>query len=212
MPAEAAARQFSDATEQRETSVFGMWVFLASEAMFFGSLIGCYLVTLYLHPDAFRAASAHMAVPLGGINTAILLTSSFFVAVGVQAAEHGHAKRIYGLYILAAVLGVLFIGIKGLEYRDHIRDGLWPGAHFLWQEANPSGARLFFSFYFVLTGFHALHVLIGVGMWMVMAVYARRGRYGSTSYSPIEIGGLYWHFVDVVWIFLYPLLYLIGNR
>jgi cytochrome c oxidase subunit III len=194
----------------RDTDVFGMWVFLVTEAMFFGGVLGAFFVYFYLHPSAFEASSQHMDIILGGVNTLVLLSSSFMVALGVHAAENDQPKKTAILFGLTVLCALTFLGIKAVEYSEHIHHGLWPGQgwHFDGPEANQ--VRLFYGLYFVLTGLHGIHVLIGGALLTFVAVKAWKGRYLGGRYGMVENAGLYWHFVDIVWIFLYPLLYLTG--
>ncbi len=206
------AHQFDDAEQQRAAATLGMWVFLVTEIMFFGGLFTAYLVNRLFFGATFAAASRHLDVTLGTINTAVLIASSFTMALAVRAAQLG-ARRAQVLLLLATMaLGTAFVVIKGAEYLHKVHQHLVPGLDFRWAEGAPGGAYLFFSLYFAMTGLHAVHVLIGLGLlaWLVLA--ARRGRFGPAYHAPVEVTGLYWHFVDIVWIFLFPLLYLIGRH
>ena len=206
------AEQFDDIKQQRETAKLGMWVFLATEVMFFGGLFLAYTVYRYLQPETFAAASRHTEIILGGANTAVLLFSSTLMALAVRASQLEHRRQLVRLLLATALLGILFMGIKAVEYRNDFVEHLVPGANFVWHAANPRGAELFFWLYFALTGLHAIHVTVGIIVMLVMAVLASRGRFGEGNYMPVEIAGLYWHFVDIVWVFLFPLLYLAGHR
>jgi len=208
----SSAATTADATirEGRDTSVFGMWVFLVTEAMFFGGVLGAFFIYFYLHPLAFEEASRHMNVFLGGLNTLVLLSSSLIVALGVHAAENNRGKTTAVLYMVAVLCALTFLGVKAIEYTEHFHHGLWPGASWSYDGLDAPRVRLFYVFYFTLTGLHALHVIIGGVMLTYVAIHASRGRYANGNYAWVENAGLYWHFVDIVWIFLYPLLYLIG--
>jgi cytochrome c oxidase subunit 3 len=200
------AEQFDDLEQQEQARISGMWVFLATEVLFFGGLFLAYVVFRTTYPREFALGSAHTNVLLGTLNTGILLTSSFTMALAVQRSETGNS-RAATLPLLATVgLGVVFLGLKGLEYHEHIAHHLFPG-EFRKDLAKP--VELFFWLYFVMTGLHGLHVLIGVGLLSVMAVLAQRNRFTELCHSPVRISGLYWHFVDIVWVFLYPLFYLV---
>ena len=196
----------------RVTSVFGMWVFLVTEAMFFGAAIGVYLIYLFLHRGAFEAASHHMNALLGGINTLVLLTSSLAVALAVHCAEHDQRKRAALLLAFTVLCAFAFLGIKATEYTEHIHNHLLPGANFVYDGPDAANVQLFFGMYFVLTGLHGLHVIGGIFFIGIVAMRVLRGHYAGGNYSKVENAGLYWHFVDIVWIFLYPLLYLIGRH
>jgi len=208
------AHHFDSLEQQHEASTLGMWVFLATEIMFFGGLFLVYVVYRTWYPDAFAAASHHLDVQLGAINTAVLIASSLTMALAVHAAQLGNRRGIIVFLLLTIVLGSVFLGIKAIEYYDKFQHHLIPGAAFDWEGpaklARP--AQIFYSLYFAMTGMHALHMVIGVCLMSVMVWMAYRGRFSSEYYSPVEISGLYWHFVDIVWIFLFPLLYLIGRH
>jgi cytochrome c oxidase subunit III len=206
------AEQFDDIEQQRETAKLGMWVFLATEVLFFGGLFLSYTVYRYLNPDAFAAASRHTEVILGGANTAVLLFSSTLMALAVRAAKLERRRQLVRLLLGTVLFGIAFMAIKAFEYYKDITDHLVPGAHFQWHEANRGGAELFWWLYWAMTGLHAIHVTVGIGIMLVLAVLAWRGRFKGGNYMPVEIAGLYWHFVDIVWVFLFPLLYLAGHR
>ena len=203
---------FADLDQQRESATLGMWVFLVTEIMFFGGLFAAYLVYRTAHYDAWVIGSEHMDFWIGTINTVILLCSSLLVALAVHAVQVGHNKTC-ALYLwIASVMGAAFLVLKGFEYHAHFVEGAVPGA--LWKLAvpDPQAVQMFFYIYFVMTGLHALHVTIGIVLLAVIAWYAARGAYSPAYHNPVHISGLYWHFVDVVWIFLYPLLYLIAHK
>lgn len=208
----AVAHQFDDAAQQREASTLGMWVFLATEIMFFGALFMGYTMYRTLHAGAFEAASRHLDIVLGALNTAVLLTSSLTMALAVRSAQVGKRTSIVVFLALTMVLGVAFLGIKGFEYHQKFVDHLVPGAGFSFSPPYTRDAEMFFYLYFVMTGLHALHMIAGAAVVFAMAVKAARGRFTPGYYTPLEMTGLYWHFVDIVWIFLFPLLYLVGNR
>lgn len=204
--------QFDDIEQQRGAAQLGMWIFLATEVLFFGGLFLSYTVYRTLYPETFTAASHHTEVVLGGINTAILLLSSTLMALGVRAAELGNRKQLVWLLLGTAFLGILFMGIKGVEYHNDFVEHLLPGSHFEWHQANPSHAEIFFWLYFAMTGLHAIHVTVGIFVLLTLTVFAWLGKFTSGHHTPVEVAGLYWHFVDIVWIFLFPLIYLAGHR
>jgi len=206
------AEQFDDLEQQRDAAALGMWVFLATEVLFFGGLFCAYTVYRSLYPLTFAAASRHTEVVLGGINTAVLLLSSTLMALAVRASQLERRKQLVWLLLGVAAFGVIFLGIKGYEYHKDFVGHLVPGSGFEWHETNPQVAELFFSLYFAMTGLHAAHVTIGVLIMVVLSISAWRGRFDGGNYMTIEVAGLYWHFVDIVWIFLFPLLYLAGHR
>jgi cytochrome c oxidase subunit 3 len=206
------AHHFDDAEQQREASTLGMWVFLVNEVMFFGGLFTVYVVYRTLHPEGFAHASHHLDVVLGTINTAALITSSLTMALAVWASQMGRRRMLMWCIVLTAILGAVFLGIKSYEYWHKFHEHLVPGAHFLWEGPEKDTAEMFFSLYFALTGLHALHMVIGLGIMAWLFWMAWSGRVSPAYHAPVEISGLYWHFVDIVWIFLFPLLYLIGRH
>lgn len=203
---------YADHDQQRQAATLGMWVFLTTEIMFFGGMIVAYLAYRYAYPDAFRRGSIHMLFMAGTLNTAILISASLFVALAVHAAREGARKLLIWCLIIAMFLGVCFLAIKGYEYYEHWVEHKVPGPSFQWDGPDPRHAELFFVLYFGLTGFHALHMIIGVGLLSFILYFACRGRYTPEYHNPVENAALYWHFVDIVWIFLYPMLYLIGHQ
>lgn len=206
----ATAHHFQDLAQQRDANRLGMWTFLASEVLFFGVLFTAYLVYRAAYPAVFVEAGRHLNVLLGTINTAVLLCSSLTVVLAVQAAEARQQRRVRLLLLLTAGLGLLFLGIKGVEYYVDYQERLIPALNFYWEGSDGLRAELFFTLYFIVTGLHALHLLIGIGIALIMAWLTGRGWYDQEP-QPVELFGLYWHFVDVVWIYLFPLLYLIGR-
>jgi cytochrome c oxidase subunit 3 len=211
MPEAQPAFQFADLRQQHEVAQLGMWAFLATEVLFFGGLILAYAVYRFGYPGDFAAAARHTKIVIGATNTAILLTSSFFVAWAVAAARLEAARAVAILLSLAAAAGVIFLALKGLEYAQEYREHLVPGVDFSFPAELARGAELFFMFYFVATGLHALHVLIGIVVLALVARAASRRAYSARYHAPITVAGLYWHFVDVVWIFLFALIYLPGR-
>lgn len=209
----ALAHHFENLEQQREAGSLGMWVFLVTEIMFFGGLFMAYIVYRAWYPADFAAASHHLDVPLGGVNTAVLICSSLTMALAVYSAQVG-ARRSTVMYLaLTLLLGLVFLAIKFVEYRHKFEEGLIPGAGFRFdQQQFFSDAQMFFSLYFAMTGLHALHMVIGVGILLVLTVMTWRGRFSPEYHAPVELSGLYWHFVDIIWIFLFPLLYLVGTH
>jgi cytochrome c oxidase subunit 3 len=189
-----------------------MWAFLATEVLFFGGLFISYAVYRASYPHAFAEASNHLDIVLGTVNTAILIGSSLTMVLAVYSARFGTPRAQVFFLLATLALGLVFLGIKGVEYEHKFHEHLVPGADFQFPGTDARAAQIFFSLYFAMTGMHALHMVIGAGMLIVLAVKAGRGRFSPAYYTPIEIGGLYWHFVDIVWIFLFPLLYLLGRH
>jgi cytochrome c oxidase subunit 3 len=211
------AHQFADPEQQREAGTLGMWVFLVTEIMFFGGIFAGYTIYRALYLPAFEFGSRLLDIRLGATNTAVLIGSSLTMAMAVHAAQTGKRKALIFFLLLTMALGATFLGIKYLEYAHKWENFLVPGIHYAPKLALPSGVtlpnlELFLCFYFFLTALHALHMIIGLGVMTVLTVMAWRGRFNAEYHSPVEISGLYWHFVDIVWIFLFPLLYLIGGR
>lgn len=205
------AEQFDELPQQREAATLGMWAFLATEVLFFGALFTSFYVYRVHHHAAFVDGAKDLKHWLGCINTAVLLGSSLTVALAVHHAHHGRRRPLLLMLLATMVLGVAFLAIKGTEYYLEYRDGLVPGFHWNPAEPLPAAAKLFFSFYFIMTAIHATHMLVGLGVFTVLTVQTYRGRYSPEYYNPVEIGGLYWHFVDLVWIFLFPTLYLLRS-
>ena len=208
----ALKHHFENLGEQKEASSLGMWVFIAQEVMFFGGMFLAYTVYRNLYPAAFAEASHHLDWRLGGINTAVLILSSLTMALAVRAATLGHRKQTVLFLISTVVLGSIFLGVKIVEYGDKFEHHLVPGAGFQFHGPNARPAQIFYSLYFAMTGLHALHMIIGIPIILVLAWMAHRGRFGPAYHTPVEMTGLYWHFVDIIWIFLFPLLYLVGHH
>ena len=216
----ALAHHFDNLEQQREATALGMWVFIVQEVMFFGGLFLAYVIYRTRNPVAFAVASHHLNWKIGGFNTIVLICSSLTMALAVWAAQMGRTRRTQVFFMgLTGLLGLTFLGVKAYEYYDKYRDHLLPvGTFFKWNtEHNPIPAgiteqniELFYWLYFAMTGLHALHMIIGIGILLFIMYAAWRGRYSPEYYAPVELFGLYWHFVDIVWIFLFPLLYLLG--
>jgi len=206
------AHQFDSLAQQSEAATLGMWVFLATEVLFFGGLFCTYSIYRAWYPAAFAAASHELDVTLGTINTAVLIASSLTMALAVHAAQLGQRRLLMIFLLLTMALGATFLGIKSVEYYHKFVEHHVPGPSFQFEKEHIRHAQIFFSLYFIMTGLHALHMVIGLGIMLVMLWWAWRGIITPEYYNPIEVSGLYWHFVDIVWIFLFPLLYLIGRH
>jgi cytochrome c oxidase subunit 3 len=211
MPDAQPSFQFVDMRQQQDVAQLGMWVFLATEVLFFGGLILAYCAYRTGYPDGFAEAARHTRIVIGTANTAILLTSSFLVAWAVTITRLNGSRFAALLLWSAAVLGVIFLGLKFIEYTIEYRDHLLPGLDFEFSGPLSNAVHLFFSFYLVATGLHAVHVAVGIGVLTTVGFRARRNAYSDRYYSPITVAGLYWHFVDLVWIFLFALIYLPGR-
>jgi cytochrome c oxidase subunit III len=206
------AEHFDDLEQQRSATQLGMWVFLATEVLFFGGLFLAYTVYRSVYPRDFAAASHHTEVLIGGVNTAILLFSSTLMALAVRAAELRSQKHLIWLLLGTAFFGIVFMTLKGFEYYKDWIDHLVPVLNWQWHEGNTGHAQIFFWLYFAMTGLHAIHVTVGIVLLLIFAFVARYGKFTAGHYTPVEILGLYWHFVDIAWVFLFPLLYLAGHR
>jgi cytochrome c oxidase subunit 3 len=213
------AHHFDDIVQQREAAGLGMWAFLATEVLFFGAILTAYTMYRVKFGADFEAASARLNVLIGAINTVVLLTSSLTMALAVYAAHIDKQRTLVWCLVLTAALGALFMVFKAVEYYTDYKEYLVPGLAFRPDDwtlesppVNPRHVELFLVFYYVLTLLHAVHLTIGIGLMVVLVVLARRGRFAGGNYGPIEVSGLYWHFIDIVWIFLLPLLYLIGTH
>ena len=219
---------FETVEQQREAGSFGMWLFLLTEIMFFGGLFFSYLLYRNWYYDAFFTASNQLSIPLGTANTAILITSGFFMALAVWSAEMRRRKMLVWTLVFTVIFGIAFLCIKGQEWHIEWVHHHIPGAHYDVSEfVNPAAhgiqekplapdmaqrTQIFFFLYFAMTGMHALHMVIGVFILFWLLWRAKRGDFSAGYVAPIENFGLYWHFVDIVWLFLYPLLYLINRH
>jgi len=207
----ALAHHFEDLGQQHEASSLGMWLFLATEVMFFGGVFVAYTIYRGMYLPGFEVGSHHMSIKLGALNTVVLLCSSLTMALAVRAASLGKRRHLIMFLVLTLALGLAFVGVKLVfEWYHDYELGFAPGLNWTFAGPHSRGAELFFVFYFTLTGIHALHMLIGIGILTVLIVLAARGRFSPENPNVIEMTGLYWHFVDIIWIFLFPLLYLIG--
>ena len=221
---EALAHHFANLQQQKAAAQLGMWVFIAQEVLFFGGLFAAYAVYSMRYTEAFEAGSAHLSWPIGFFNTLVLIGSSLTMAMGVHSAARGRSKQIVAYLLATILLGSVFLGVKYFEYEAKIAPCfgveagpgcLVPGGrfdasvlHVAADKAPPT--QIFYSLYFAMTGLHALHMIIGIPIIALIAYSAWKGRYSTAWHTPVEIVGLYWHFVDIIWIFLFPLLYLMG--
>lgn len=207
----ALAHHFEDLEQQHEAAGLGMWLFLATEVMFFGGVFAAYTVYRGMYLPGFEVGSHHLNIKLGALNTIVLLCSSLTMALAVRAASLGKRSHLITFLVLTLLLGLTFVGVKLVfEWYHDFEVGLAPGVNWTYNGLEARGAQLFFVFYFTLTGIHALHMVIGVGVLAVLIAMAAKGRFTPENSNAVEMAGLYWHFVDIIWIFLFPLLYLIG--
>ena len=212
-PSLALREQFDTAEQQKDASTLGMWVFLVTEVMFFGGMFCAYTVYRSLYPATFGRASSSLDVVLGAANTAVLICSSLTMVLAVHYARLGRRRLIVLFLILTILIGGVFLGVKAYEWREKFVEHHVPGPSFhLDGEPMQGQAQLFFGLYFAMTGLHAVHMVIGVVILTVLTIQAYRGRFSPAYYSPVDVAGLYWHFVDIIWIFLFPLLYLIDRH
>ena len=209
------AHHFVTVEQQTETAAIGMWAFLIQEVLFFGGLFTVYLVYRGMYPGAFLEGSHHLShgsgLLLGTLNTAVLIGSSLTMALAVRAAQLGKGGQIAGLIAATFVLACVFLAIKGYEYGHKYDEALIPGIRWAPSAGSAPQINLFFGLYFIMTGMHALHMIIGLLLMAIVAFKALKGRYTKKNYIGVEILGLYWHFVDLIWIFLFPLLYLLNT-
>lgn len=191
-----------------------MWIFLITEVMFFGGMFAAYTIYRSAHPTVFAIASSSLNVTIGAINTCVLLLSSFTMVMAVRAGQLGKRNLIIFFLILTLIFGCIFLGVKAYEWNEKYVEHHMPGQVAFHLEGTPEQgpAKIFFSLYFAMTGLHALHMIVGVGILTFLIFETRKGKYSADYYTPIDISGLYWHFVDIVWIFLFPLLYLIDRH
>jgi cytochrome c oxidase subunit III len=206
---------FVDKEQQNEATFIGMWLFLAQEAMFFGGLFAAYAVYRFKYPEVWEAGSAQLNVWYGAGNTIVLLASSVTMALCVWATQVGKWKHQIFFLCTTIALGIVFLGVKWVEYSEKWLHGLVP--HLNWHPdpshmevpIDPVKGELFFSLYFIMTGMHAFHMIIGFAIGAVYIVLCLRKKFGPNMYLPVEFFGFYWHFVDIVWVFLFPMLYLV---
>jgi len=213
------AHQFEDMAQQKEAGTLGMWAFLVTEILFFGGMFTAYIIYRSLHLPGFITGSHLLVVKFGAINTAVLICSSLTMALAIRSAQTGKGRgTIIFWLILTMILGATFLGLKfAFEWSKDYAEHIVPGAYFGFQYhpswgANAPYVQMFMCFYFFMTGLHALHMVVGLGILAVLVGMTAANKFSSQYYTPLEISGLYWHFVDIVWIFLFPLLYLIGGR
>ena len=208
--------QFDTEAQQKDASSLGMWIFLVTEIMFFGGMFAVYTIYRSWYPDVYAIASSSLNEIIGALNTGVLLLSSFTMVMAVRAAQLGQQRAIVMFLILTLLFGGIFLGVKAYEWNEKFEEHHIPGQAAFHLDgvlpADQGHAQLFFSIYFAMTGLHALHMVIGVGILLTLIVHARRGRFSASYYTPVDVAGLYWHFVDIIWIFLFPLLYLIDRH
>lgn len=204
------AHHFASADEEFEASKQGMWVFMVTEVLMFGGLFVAYAIFRGLYPEMFHEAHQYLAVNLGMLNTIILILSSISMAYAVSSTQRGQRDRAIVSMIVTVLFAFCFLVVKYFEWAHKFKDGLLPGAHFTNIEIHAKKADLFFSLYFLMTGLHGIHIIIGICLITWLIKRSARGDFHPGYYTPVELVGFYWHFVDLVWIYLFPLLYLVG--
>jgi cytochrome c oxidase subunit 3 len=207
----AQQHHFDSLQQQHEASTLGMWIFLITEVMFFGGLFMAYLVYRVWYPEAWSEGSRELDIVLGGFNTVVLIGSSLTMAFAVRAAQTGGRKGTMVWLVLTMILGLTFLVVKFFEYKHKWDLNHIPGANFVFEGPHAPQVEIFLSLYFMMTGLHALHMVIGFGILSTILWMAYRNKFSPEWYTPVEMSGLYWHFVDIVWIFLFPLLYLVDR-
>jgi cytochrome c oxidase subunit III len=200
---------FANSDQQFDSAKMGMWVFLYTEIAFFGGLFVAYIIYRSWNPDLFTMAATQLDTILGATNTLVLIASSLTIALAIRAIQTDHKQRAIYLLLSTVVLAGVFMVIKAFEYGEKFAKGIFPGSYYTYEGIAHDSANVFFSIYYMMTGLHALHVIIGIGIILWVAWKVHKNRFSSEYYTPVEITGLYWHLVDIIWIFLFPLLYLI---
>ena len=203
--------QYATLAQQGETAQLGMWVFIATETLFFGALIFTYFIYRQAYPEEFARAARDAILWCGTVNIVLLLTSSLTMVLSIVAAADGRRRDLARWLMATAALGILFLAVKGYEYLSDYKDHVVPAINFIIRPGEAPPSELFWAFYFVATGLHAVHLSIGIALIFYMLWRVRRGDLTPAYYAPLEVLGLYWSFVDVVWIFLYPAIYLVGR-
>ncbi len=204
------AHHFSSADDEFEAAKQGMWIFLVTEVLMFGGLFVAYGIFRGLYPEMFHAAHKMLAVPMGALNTVVLITSSLTMALAVSATQKGRKNQAIGYLVVTFIFACCFLVVKYFEYSHKFHDGLLPAGFFTNTELKDPKSPLFFSLYFMMTGLHGIHVLIGMGVIAWILRRTMRNEFSPAFYTPVELVGFYWHFVDLIWIYLFPLLYLVG--
>lgn len=200
---------FVDSDQQFDTAKMGMWVFLVNEILFFGGLFCAYIIYRAWYPELFTEAALELNTFWGAVNTVVLIGSSLTVAMAIRSVQKDQIKGLKINLLITIALAVVFMVIKAFEYAHKFELGIFPGEYYTYEGLEHAHSAIFFSIYYMLTGVHALHVIIGIGLIYWIYLRAKKGEFSSEYYTPVEITGLYWHLVDLIWIFLFPLLYLI---
>ena len=207
--ADFVQHHFVDAEQQFDSAKMGMWIFLVTEILFFGGLFAAYTVYRILHPELFAEASKELDTLWGTVNTLVLIGSSLTVAMAIKSAQLNQTKNIAINLGITIALAFIFLMIKYFNWMHHFELGIYPGTAYSFTGIDNPHASMFFSLYYLMTGLHGIHVVVGIGVMTWLLIKSLKGEFHSEYYTPLEIGGLYWHLVDIIWIFLYPLFYLI---
>ncbi len=203
---------FDTMQQQKEASTFGMWLFLLTEVLFFGGIFFAYMLYRMWYFDAFAEASRDLDLMLGGFNTVVLIGSSLTMAFAVRSAQTGSSRGTVRWLILTMILGAVFLGVKVVEYSHKFEVGHVPGPNFHSTSPWAAQEQIFYSLYFTMTGLHAVHMIVGIVILAIITRMAAQGKFNESYHTPVEMTGLYWHFVDLVWIYLFPLLYLVERH
>ncbi len=209
MHASPLAHHFESLEKQTHAARLGMWLFLSTEILLFTVLFAAYALYRFLYGEAFAESSRSIETWIGFVNTIVLVTSSFTVATGLNHATQGNGRKTAIYFGLSVALALVFLGFKAVEYTHHFQEGQLPGQFYTFEGVKAPGAPIFFSLYFLITGLHGIHVLIGMTVLILVGLQAYRGKYTAEYHTPVELAGLYWHLVDLIWIFVFPLIYLI---
>lgn len=204
------AHHFDNAEHEYQSSKQGVWLFLCTEILMFGGLFVAYAIFHHLYPEVFKEGSTHLDWRLGATNTVVLLFSSLTMALGIYYAQLNDKSKSALMLIITIICGFVFLGIKYIEYSHKFHEGLYPGSFFRGEIGEVKNIAVYFSFYFMMTGLHAIHVLTGMALITWVLIRTLRGEFGPNYYTPVEGVGLFWHLVDLVWIYLFPLLYLVS--
>jgi cytochrome c oxidase subunit 3 len=203
------AHHFENLEKQAHAARLGMWLFLATEILLFTVLFAAYALYRFLFPEAFALSSRALETWVGFVNTIVLVTSSLTVATGLNAATRGDGRKTALWFGISVLLAFVFLALKAYEYNHHFHTGQLPGRFYTYEGVTAPGAPMYFTLYFLITGLHAIHVIVGMTVLVVIGALARKGRYSAAYHVPVELGALYWHLVDLIWIFVFPLIYLI---
>ena len=204
------AHHFKTLDQQFDAAKLGVWLFLCTEILMFGGLFVGYIIFHSIYPEMFAEGAKHLDWRLGATNTVVLLASSLTMALGIHYAQTNQRQKSLTMLGITLVCGAIFMVIKYIEYSHKIHLGLLPGDLFAFKDAASSNLALYFSFYFLMTGLHGSHVLVGMGLIVWVMLRTSKGEFDSEFYTPVEGVGLFWHLVDLIWIYLFPLLYLVG--